>query len=102
MLAIIDKKKQAIAAAGNRCQGAPKHPECRARDGHAHPETDKPVSLVAFRLIPGDYTSLVVNCERCFLSRDFTAAYRNNDWRTERQASGNLELFPIDTPGGNR
>lgn len=102
MLTILDKKNQAIKAADDRCQGAPKHPECRAKNGQAHPETDKPVNLVAFRLIPGDDTSLVVNCERCFLSRDPLAAYRTKDWRTERAATGNLELFPIEQPGAKR
>lgn len=99
MMAILDKKRQAIIAAGDRCQGSPKHPECRAQNNQAHPETDKPVNLVAFRLIPGDDESLVVNCQRCFLERDFLAAYRTKDWREARAATGNLELFPIAAAG---
>ena len=99
MLTIIYKKRQAIIAADHRCQGAPKHPACRAKDGQAHPENDRTVRLVAFRLIPGDDASLVVNCERCLLSRDPLASYRTADWRKARAASGNQELFPIDEPG---
>ena len=102
MLTIIDKKRQAIIAAGHRCQGSPKHPTCRAKDGQAHPETDKHTTLIAFRLLPGDDESMVVNCDRCFLTRDFTAAYRTNDWRTQRAALGNGELFPIEPPGDKR
>lgn len=28
-----------IFRAGNKCEGTPHHPDCRARNGHAHPET---------------------------------------------------------------
>ena len=99
MITITHLKSEAIKAAGNRCQGSPEYPDCRAKDGQAHPYTDKVVKLVAFRMIPGDDSSLIVNCQRCFLSRDFLANYRTVDWRKERQAKGNLELFPIDVTG---
>lgn len=76
-----------IKQAGSRCQGAPQHPDCRAKDGQAHPETDKRVTL---RVV-----NERVMCERCILSYDFSP-YRTQDWRTRRKALGNAELFPIE------
>lgn len=102
MVKLLERKRMAIEAAGHRCQGSPKYPTCRAKEGQAHPETDKHTILVAFRILPGDDESLVVNCTRCLLSRDPLAAYRTSDWRSERAAKGNLELFEIEQPGAKR
>lgn len=93
-------KKEALERAGHQCQGSDKHPLCRAKDGQAHPETDKPVILRLIRTIPGDESaaSVRVLCERCFLEFNFTA-HQTADWRTERAAMKNMEMFPIPERG---
>ena len=90
-------KAQAIDRAGRRCTGSPKHPSCRARDGQAHPETDRPTTLHVIRRTPGIDTpeNLMVLCMRCVLELEYTG-HKTAGWRERRQATGNLELFPID------
>lgn len=89
-------KKWAIDRAGGRCEGSPTYPNCRAKDGQAHPVTDKPVTLRTIRTDPGNEESVRVMCERCLLSWDFKS-HQTADWRADRQAAGNLELFPIES-----
>ena len=97
-IAIANEKRAALERAQFRCEGSPKYPACRAKDGQAHPETDKPVRLSVFHTRPGDVTSLRCMCERCFLSFDF-AEHKTIGWRERRGAQPNLELFPIDPKG---
>lgn len=99
-------RKSVLERAGYRCEGSPKYPACRAKDGQAHPETDKPVRLSVLRLVPDEAgasdAALIANrrawCERCVLSYDFPA-HATHNWRGRRQAMMNQELFPIDEPG---
>lgn len=93
-------KHEALERAGHRCQGAPEYPTCRAKDGQAHPVTDKPVRLSLIHLTPGDDSpnNVRVWCERCVLSYDWPA-HVTHDWRSRRKAKMNHELFPIDEPG---
>lgn len=88
-------KKWAMDRSGGRCEGSPTYPACRAKDGQAHPVTDRPVILRAIRQDPDNEESIRMLCERCLLSWDFRA-HRTSDWRTERELAGNLELFPIE------
>lgn len=102
-------KRAVIERAGNRCEGSPKFPSCRAKDGQAHPETDKHVSLSVIRLVldePGATVAAQIGnrrawCERCVLSYDFPA-HATHNWRSRRKAALNGELFPIDEPGKGR
>ena len=90
-------REQALARAGNRCEGSPTYPTCRAIGGQAHPETDKPATLHVINVQPGVEAlgNKRVMCMRCVLAYDFPA-HRTNDWRSRRKAMLNQELFPID------
>jgi hypothetical protein len=93
----IQLHQDALARAGNRCEGSPKYPDCRAKDDQAHPETDKPTTLHVINFEPGVEAlgNKRVMCMRCVLAYDFPA-HRTNDWRSRRRAMLNQELFPID------
>lgn len=92
-------RQEALSRAGNRCEGSPKYPTCRARGGIAHPETDRPTTLHVINLDPGNDSlgNKRVMCMRCVLSYDFPA-HATHDWRSRRKAMLNAELFPIEEP----
>ncbi len=83
--------------AGRACEGSPKHPHCRAKEGEEHPDTGKTTTLAVLRLEPGssDPAEIRVMCSRCVLAYDFPR-HKTQGWREERQAKGNAELFPIE------
>lgn len=95
----LQRRQEALARAGNRCEGSPRYPGCRARGGIAHPETDRPTTLHVINLEPGNDGpgNKRVMCMRCVLAYDFPA-HRTNDWRSRRKAMLNAELFPIEDP----
>lgn len=60
--------------AGNRCEGSPDFPDCRAENGRPHPETGSRVVLTVAHL---DHTpencaddNLKAMCQRCHLNYD--------------------------------
>lgn len=80
-----DISKQARELAGNRCQGSPAFPLCRAENGQPHPVTGSRVILTVAHIgatkpdgSPGDPTdkfdvrpeNLRVWCQRCHLTYD--------------------------------
>lgn len=62
------------ARAGGCCEGSPKYPECRARNGEPHPVTGSPVVLTVAHLDhdPGncDSANLRAWCQRCHVTYD--------------------------------
>lgn len=92
-------RNEALARAGNRCEGSPKYPNCRARGGIAHPVTDRPTTLHVISLEPGNDSpgNKRVMCMRCVLGYDFPA-HATHEWRSRRKAMLNSELFPIEEP----
>lgn len=86
-----------MTRAHHACEGSPKHPFCRAREGEEHPDTGKTTALAMIRLEPGstDPAECRALCTRCVLSFEFPR-HKNADWRESRAATGNLELFPIE------
>lgn len=72
-----DWKSISLAArsrAGNRCEGSPDFPDCRAENGQPHPETGSRVVLTVAHL---DHTpencdpeNLKAWCQRCHLNYD--------------------------------
>ena len=76
--------RQAILArAGNRCEGSPRWPDCRAANGQAHPVTGSRVVLTIAHLDQqpenNDPSNLRAWCQRCHLRHDA-------DWRAQRKA----------------
>lgn len=61
-------------AAGWRCEGSPRYPDCRAAHGQPHPVTKSPVVLTLAHLdhTPEnmDRANLKVWCQRCHLTYD--------------------------------
>ena len=91
------KEWKAIVAAmrarsGNRCEGTPKHPECRAVNGEPHPETGSKVVLTVAHMdhdeSHGDPARLR---HLCHLAWD-AAHHRANARATRRAKSGQLEM----------
>lgn len=86
--------------AGNRCEGSPKYPNCRAANGEPHPITGSRVVLTTAHLDhapenngePGDRPNLRAMCQRCHLTYD-AAHHARNASATRRAKLGNAELF---------
>lgn len=81
--------------AGNRCEGSPDYPDCRAENGQPHPDTG---SLVVLTVAHLDHTpencdpaNLRAMCQRCHLNYDREHHARTR-YRTARagKASGDL------------
>jgi len=81
--------------AGNRCEGSPAYPDCRAVNGEPHPVTGSRVVLTVAHL---DHTpehveddNLRAWCNRCHLTYDAAHHARNAAaTRRARRASGDL------------
>lgn len=63
------------ARAGDRCEGTPQHPHCRARNHQPHPETGSMVVCTVAHLYDPEPmavqpSNLAFLCQRCHLSWD--------------------------------
>lgn len=81
---------------GNRCEGSPKWPDCRAANGEQHPATGSRVVLTTAHLDHQpencDMANLRHWCQRCHLNYDHDH-HRANAQATRRAKAGTLELF---------
>jgi hypothetical protein len=64
-----------LARAGNRCEGSPAYPDCRAANGKPHPVTGSIVVLTIAHLhgtskMTTDVNDLRAMCQRCHLFYD--------------------------------
>ncbi len=82
--------------AGNRCEGSPDFPECRAENGQAHPETGSRVVLTVAHL---DHTpencepeNLKAMCQRCHLNYD-KEHHARTAYRTRMDKAGVEDMF---------
>ena len=89
--------------AGNRCEGSPDFPECRAENGQAHPETGSRVVLTVAHL---DHTpencepeNLKAMCQRCHLNYD-KEHHARTAYRTRMDKAGVEDMFgfPSNAP----
>ena len=80
---------------GNRCEGSPRWPDCRAANGEPHPETGSKVVLTTAHLDhtpeTRDLSKLRHWCQRCHLVYD-AAHHAQTAYMTRRAARNNLEL----------
>lgn len=84
------------ARAGQRCEGSPAYPDCRAKNGHPHPVTGSKVVLTVAHL---DHTpencephNLKAMCQRCHLTYD-AEHHKQNAYATRKRAMDNADLF---------
>ncbi|WP_204272270.1 hypothetical protein, partial [Enterobacter hormaechei] len=58
-----------LARAGNRCEGTPQHPSCRAENGKPHPDTGSIVVLTVAHMdqdvVDHSDKNLRALCQRC-------------------------------------
>lgn len=85
-----------IERAGDRCEGTPEHPGCRAENGKAHPETGSKVVLTIAHMdhdeTHADPERCRALCQRCHLRWD-AKHHRRNAESTRRSKSGMEDLF---------
>lgn len=71
-------RAEILARAGNRCEGSPLHPDCRAANREPHPVTGSRVVLTIAHMDQvienNDPSNLRALCNRCHLKHD--AAWR--------------------------
>ncbi len=85
------------ARAGQRCEGSPAYPDCRADNGMAHPVTG---SLVVLTVAHLDHTpencsddNLKAMCQRCHLTYD-AEHHKRTAYATRKKAMQTADLFP--------
>lgn len=82
--------------AGNRCEGSPAYPDCRAENGRPHPETGSMVVLTTAHLdhMPENCNldNLKAWCQRCHLTYD-AKHHAINAARTRKQGKALKDLF---------
>lgn len=100
------KDWKAIAAsirerAGNRCEGSPAYPDCRAENHVPHPITGSKVVLTVAHLdhTPEncDHSNLKAMCQRCHLTYD-AGHHRQTAYSTRKAAANTMELA-LDADG---
>lgn len=87
-----------LARAGNRCEGTPQRPSCRAENGQPHPETGSHVVLTIAHmdqdLVDHGEENLRALCQLCHNRWDQTARTRSAiATRARRLGEGTLDLF---------
>lgn len=86
-------------AAGQRCQGTPQHPDCRAANGEPHPETGSRVVLTTAHMnhVVEDVSdgNLRALCQRCHLRWD-AGHHAETARRTRRARLAAGDLFTED------
>lgn len=85
--------------AGNRCEGSPDFPDCRAANGEPHPETGSRVVLTVAHLDHQpencDPANLRAWCQRCHLHYD-----RHHHYATRRRNRACGDLLEATPTGG--
>lgn len=80
---------------GNRCEGTPAFPDCRAVNGEPHPETGSRVVLTTAHLdhVPEncDLTNLRHLCQRCHLTYD-AQHHAQTAYATRRARANTMEM----------
>lgn len=82
--------------AGQRCEGSPAYPDCRAPNGGPHSETGSRVVLTVAHLDHDprncDPSNLRAWCQRCHLTYD-APLHARNAARTRERKTGQARMF---------
>lgn len=85
---------------GDRCEGSPLWPSCRAANGEAHPETGSVVVLTTAHLDHQPENCALTNlrhwCQRCHLGYD--AQHHAMTRARSRHANANTQELPLEGP----
>lgn len=98
--------RQIRQRAGNRCEGTPRYPSCRAQNGQPHPVTGSKVVLTCAHYpdpdpMNCDPANLRALCQRCHLDVDYDYHDRNRrNTLAQRLAAGQRDLFEEEEGGG--
>jgi 5-methylcytosine-specific restriction endonuclease McrA len=89
-------RERILERAGNRCEGTPQFPGCRARNRKPHPETGSKVALTIAHYPnpdPADAApdNLIALCQRCHLALD-RKQHVENARRTRERKRGQPRL----------
>lgn len=89
-----------LKRAGNRCEGSPDFPDCRAANYKPHPETGSRVVLTIAHLdhVPENCTdeNLRAWCQRCHLNYD--AKHHAQSRKTRKEKESGQILFNLEQP----
>jgi len=84
-----------LERAGNRCEGTPQYPDCRAANGEAHPITGSKVVLTIAHMdwdeTHADPARCRALCQRCHLSWD-AKHHAKNAAITRRRREAQIDL----------
>ncbi len=88
-----------LARAGNRCEGSPAYPDCRAENSQPHPVTGSTVILTIAHLdndtTHNDPENLRAWCQRCPLTYD-AAFHAQNAKQTRRKKKYRNQLILLE------
>jgi hypothetical protein len=84
-----------IKRSGNRCEGSPKFPNCRAGNHQPHPVTGSKVVLTIAHMDHNrennKFDNLKALCQRCHLMHDINSHIYNRKYGTEtKRVNGKL------------
>ncbi len=87
-----------LERAGNRCEGTPQRPSCRAENGKPHPDTGSIVVLTIAHMdqdaANSDPANLKALCQLCHNQWDQASRTKNaTATRARKLATGTLDLF---------
>ena len=89
-----------LERAGNRCEGSPDFPDCRAENHKPHPDTGSKVVLTIAHLDHqpenNDPSNLKAMCQRCHLNYD-KDHHRLSRQLNKAKDAGQTELFASPT-----
>jgi hypothetical protein len=88
-------RAEIIQRAGNRCEGTPQFPDCRADNGQSHPDTGSKVVLTIAHMdwdeSHADPERCSALCQRCHLTWD-APQHAKNAAETRRKKSSQMEM----------
>lgn len=92
--AIVEQVRE---RSGNRCEGSPDFPDCRAKNGQPHPETGSKVVLTTAHLdhVPEncDLSNLRHWCQRCHLNYD-KHHHAQTAYASRKAAANTVDMWP--------
>lgn len=91
-------RREILDRAGDRCEGSPQYPDCRAQNHRPHPVTESKVVLTVAHVDHDRQNcgreNLKAWCQRCHLAHD-KKQHARNAAQTRRDRRARADLFPL-------